>query len=75
MVLPCAYTAALPGTDSADSCLLLLLHPQVPCSFDGGVTARVDEIRTSDGGWVRLVFKTVNGAPLDKVELSKVGVC
>jgi hypothetical protein len=55
----------------------LLIHPlllllQVPCAFSGGVTVRVDEIRASDGGWVRLVFKNVNGGPLEKVEITKV---
>jgi hypothetical protein len=33
---------------------------------------RVDDVRTTAGGWVRLVFKTVNGDPLQKVEISKV---
>jgi len=37
------------------------------------VTVGVDSYRPTDGGWVRLVFKNVNGAPLDKVEVAKVG--
>ena len=32
----------------------------------------VDSFRASGGGWVRLVFKNINGAPLDKVEIAKV---
>lgn len=46
---------------------------QVPCAFTGGVITRVDSYRASGGGWVRLVFKNVNGSPLEKVELAKVG--
>jgi len=45
---------------------------QVPCSFAGGVVVKVDRFRPSAGGWVRLLFKNVNGAPVNKVELSKV---
>jgi hypothetical protein len=36
------------------------------------VVTRVDTYRSSGGGWVRLVFKNVNGTPLEKVEISKV---
>jgi hypothetical protein len=51
----------------------LCLHAsQVPCAFAGGVVTRVDSYRASGGGWVRLVFKNVNGVPLEKVELAKV---
>jgi hypothetical protein len=32
----------------------------------------VDRFRTSMGGWVRLLFKNVNGSPLSKVELAHV---
>lgn len=32
----------------------------------------VDRFRTTMGGWVRLVFKNVNGPPIAKVEFSKV---
>lgn len=46
---------------------------QVPCSFAGGVVVKVDRFRPSAGGWVRLLFKNVNGAPVNKVEFSKVG--
>lgn len=52
--------------------VLIHLLQQVPCSFSGGVTVKVDQFRASDGGWVRLVFNTVNGGPLEKVELTKV---
>jgi hypothetical protein len=45
---------------------------QVPCKFNGGVVVDVDRFRTSMGGWVRLLFKNVNGSPLSKVELSHV---
>lgn len=45
---------------------------QVPCSFPGNVIVRVDSFRASGGGWVRLLFKNINGALLDKVELAKV---
>jgi hypothetical protein len=44
----------------------------VPCRFNGGVVVGVDRFRTTMGGWVRLVFKNVNGPPLAKVEFSKV---
>ena len=34
---------------------------------------RVDSYRATDGGWVRLVLKGVNGVTLEKVEIAKVG--
>jgi expansin (peptidoglycan-binding protein) len=48
-------------------------YREVPCAFAGGVVTRVDSYRASGGGWVRLVFKNVNGVPLEKVELAKSG--
>lgn len=45
---------------------------QVPCKFNGGVVVNVDRFRTTMGGWVRLVFKNVNGSPLARVELTHV---
>lgn len=48
-------------------------YREVPCSNKGGVVTRVDSYRSSGGGWVRLVFKNVNGTPLEKVEISKAG--
>ena len=45
---------------------------QVPCKFNGGVVVNVDRFRTSMGGWVRLLFKNVNGSPLSGVELTAV---
>jgi hypothetical protein len=45
---------------------------QVPCRFNGGVVVHVDRFRASAGGWVRMLFKNVNGSPLTKVEFSKV---
>jgi hypothetical protein len=53
-------------------CRLSPVRSQVPCSNKGGVVTRVDSYRSSGGGWVRLVFKNVNGTPLEKVEISKV---
>jgi len=48
-------------------------YREVPCAFPGNVVMRVDSYRASGGGWVRLLFKNINGAPLDKVELAKAG--
>jgi hypothetical protein len=48
-------------------------YREVPCTFEGGVIAHVDSYRSSGGGWVRMSFKNVNGAPLEKVEIAKVG--
>jgi len=48
-------------------------HREVPCTNTGGVVVRIDSFRESGGGWVRLVVKNVNGAPLETVELSKAG--
>ena len=50
----------------------MLLCFQVPCAFTGGVKVRIDNFRTSGGGWVRMLFKNVNGSPVDKAELAKV---
>lgn len=50
--------------------MLMLL--QVPCRFNGGVVVGVDRFRASMGGWVRLLFKNVNGPPLAGVQFSKV---
>lgn len=47
-------------------------YREVPCAFEGGVIAHVDSYRSSGGGWVRMSFKNVNGAPLEKVEIAKV---
>jgi len=46
-------------------------YREVPCAFEGGVIAHVDSYRSSGGGWVRMSFKNVNGAPLEKVEIAK----
>lgn len=63
-----AYLAGV--TDSLSYCSSCA--SQVPCRFNGGVVVGVDRFRTTMGGWVRLVFKNVNGPPVDKVEFSKV---
>jgi hypothetical protein len=63
-VLQCLRTIA--QTLSSSSCL------QIPCRFNGGVVVNVDRFRTSMGGWVRLLFKNVNGSPISRVEFSKV---
>jgi hypothetical protein len=44
----------------------------VPCRFNGGVVVNVDRFRTGMGGWVRLLFKNVNGSPISRVEFSRV---
>lgn len=53
---------------------VVILVLQVPCSFPGNVIINVDSYRASGGGWVRLLFKNINGSPLDKVELAKVRI-
>jgi len=58
---------------SLDIGRVAIQYREVPCAFTGGVVTRVDSFRASGGGWVRLLFKNVNGAPVSKVELSKAG--
>lgn len=68
------------GSHMPHPCPPLFIHPsvsphhitQVPCSFSGGVVVGVNDFRASGGGWARLVFKNVNGAPLERVEIAQV---
>jgi hypothetical protein len=49
---------------------------QVPCPYSGNIVVRVNNYRSSAGGWLRLALRNVAGmADISSVHLARVSAC